>query len=239
MRLVEDIAEFLPFLASGAYVTLGVTGASLLIGLPLAFVGGLGRLSPNVAVRWAVGLYIEFFRGTSAIVQLFWVFFVLPLFGIGLEPFTAAVIALGLNVGAYGSEVVRAGIQSVPQGQTNAAIALNMTPFQRRFRIVLPQALPLMLPPFGNILIELLKGTSLVSLITLHDITFNAQLIRLATGRTVLIFSVVLVMYFVLARAITTGVRLMERRIRKRWSGLKGTMGAVAPRGHGTGVKVT
>ncbi len=193
-----------------------ITILAAILGAAMAFPMGVLRLSKRRLVRTLAGAYVEFFRGTSALVQLFWLFFVLPLAGIKLDPMTAGVLALGLNIGAYGAEVVRGAVQSVPHGQVEAAIALNMTEMQRMRRVVIPQALVAMLPPLGNLAIELLKLTSLVSLITLHDITFNAQTLRESVGHTTEIFAAVLLMYFVLASAISVGMRALERRV-GRW----------------------
>lgn len=208
-----DIADYLPSLLDGAWVTVQVTALSAALGTVVAFTMGLGRLSRRRPVRWAAGAYIEFFRGTSALVQLFWAFFALPLLGVRLEPLTAGVLVLGLNIGAYGAEVVRGAVQAVPRGQTEATVALNMSFFQRLRYVVLPQAVIAMLPPFGNLLIELLKATALVSLITLSDLTFEGQILRTATGQTAEIFAVVLAMYFLMAAVITLGIRALERRL--------------------------
>jgi polar amino acid transport system permease protein len=124
----------------------------------------------------------------------------------------AGILALGLNIGSYGSEVVRGAVQAVPQAQYEATVALNMTSYRRMRSVVLPQAVVSMLPPFGNLLIELLKGTSLVSLITIQDLTFRGQILRASTGETATIFLMVLVLYFVMAYAITLGMRVLERR---------------------------
>lgn len=210
---MTDIARYLPLLMKGAAVTAEVTLAAGVLGIAMSLVGGLARRSRLRGVRFVAGLYVEMFRGTSALIQLFWLFFVLPLFGVQWSPFTVAVIALGLNLGAYGSEVVRAGVQSIPQGQLDAAIALNMSNLQRLRIVILPQALVLMLPSFGNLMIELLKATALVSLITLRDLTFAADLLRVATGETILIFSMVLVIYFGMSLIITGGVRAAESRL--------------------------
>lgn len=147
-------------------------------------------------------------------IQMFWLVFALPMLGIQLTPMFAGVLALALNYGAYGSEAVRSSIQAVPKGQTEAAIALNMTPFQRMRRVVLPQAVVMMLPAFGNLLIELLKGTSLVSLIMLTDLTFKGMLLRtFDISRTPEILGLILVMYFILAIMITLSVRWLERKV--------------------------
>ena len=118
-------------LGQGLWITLLTTFLSAILALVLGFAGGLMRLSRNKFVRFIVGVYVEVFRGTSLLVQLFWIYYVLPMFGITLSAITAAVLAIGLNYGAYTSEVVRSGIQSVDEGQIEASIALNMTKIQR------------------------------------------------------------------------------------------------------------
>jgi polar amino acid transport system permease protein len=163
-------------------------------------------------VRWLASTYIEIFRGTSALVQLFWLFFVLPQFGLTLDAFPVAVIGLGLNIGAYGAEVVRGAITAVARGQWEAAIALNMSRGQMLRRIILPQAFIAMIPPWGNLFIELLKSTALVSLITLNDLAFKAQQLNQTTMKTIPIFTLVLLMYLAMSLAFTIGMRLLERR---------------------------
>lgn len=206
--------DLVPLLAKGAATTLQVTALSLLVSFLVSFLAGFGRLSRWKAVRILSSVYVEIFRGTSLLVQLFWLFYALPLLGVELPPLAAGVIALGLNYGAYGSEVVRSSILAVPKGQTEAAIALNMTPWLRMKRVILPQAFAMMLPSFGNLLIELLKGTSLLSLITLADLTFQGMLLRtFDSSRTFEIFGLMLLMYFLMAYPMTLGMRWLERRI--------------------------
>jgi polar amino acid transport system permease protein len=205
--------EFLPVLLRGAAVTVGIAAAASLLAILLAFASGLARLSPLAALRHLAVGYIELFRGTSLLVQLFWLFFVLPHFGITLPPFQAAVLGLGLNIGAYGGEVVRGAILAVPAGQTASATALGLTPGQTMRCVVLPQAVRRMLPLWGNLLIELLKGTSLVSLITVPDLAFRAYQLNQATFRTAEIFSLVLVMYGLIALMIVAATRGLERRL--------------------------
>jgi len=205
--------DLLPDLVGGLVVTLQVTVGGALVALVMAFAGGLGRRASSRAIRWGASVYIEVFRGTSALVQLFWVYFVLPFFGLALEPLAAGILVLGLNIGAYGAEVVRGAIQAVPVGQREAAVALGFSPRRTLWAILVPQALPIMVPPFGNLLIELLKGTALVSLITLSDLTFAAQTLRADTLRTAEIFSLVLLLYFAVAVVLNTGMRRLERRL--------------------------
>ena len=205
--------DLLPSLLNGLVVTVEITLGAAVVGLLAAFLGGLGRLSANRFVRGTARFYIDVFRGTSALVQLFWVYFALPLFGVSFEAMTAGILVLGLNVGAYGSEVVRGAIQAVPREQREAALALNLSERQAMWHIVLPQAVLPMIPPFGNLMIELLKGTSLVSLITLSELTFQGQTLRAATLRSGEIFGLILVLYFLLALAITFTAKRLENRL--------------------------
>ena len=211
------MSELLPLLLEGTLITVRITCLAALLAIALAVLAALAKLSPWRGLRWLANVYIEVFRGTSLLVQLFWLFFVLPLppFNLTLTPFMVAVLGLGLNIGAYGAEVMRGALVSVPRGQMEAAIALNIPPFHRFLDIVLPQALAKAIPPATNLLIELLKGTSLVSLITLADLTFRANQLVQATFRTGEIFTLALVIYFVLAQAINLVMRRLERRLNR------------------------
>ncbi|MEZ5705892.1 MAG: ectoine/hydroxyectoine ABC transporter permease subunit EhuC [Burkholderiaceae bacterium] len=204
--------DFLPELMRGGVITLQVTAGGAVVAVIAALVPGLLRLYGPLPLRWLATAYVELFRGTSALVQLFWLFFVLPHFGLTLEPMAVGIAALGLNVGAYGAEVVRGAIGSVARGQWEAARALNLTHAQTLRRIVLPQAFVAMIPPWGNLFIELLKATSLVSLITLSDLAFKAQQLNQNTLRTAEVFGTVLVMYLGLSVLITIAMRALEAR---------------------------
>lgn len=207
---IEPFRIFMPGLLEGAWMTVRIA----VLGCVFAVICGVGaallRLYGPLPLRWLARAYIEVFRGTSALVQLFWLFFVLPYFGISLAPFTVAVLTLGLNVGAYGAEVVRGAIQGVPRGQWEASTALNLTRGQAIRRIILPQAFIAMIPPWGNLFIELLKATALVSLITISDLTFKAQEMNQTTLKTIDIFTLVLLMYLAISLAVTIGMRLLE-----------------------------
>jgi len=210
---MDQWSGYLRLILEGTVVTVELTAMGCALALVAAFTAGLARLSPYFAVRALATGYIEFFRGTSIFVQLFWAYFVLPLMGFPMSPLQAGVLALGLNVGAYGAEVVRAGIQSVPREQHEACIALNFSPFQRMRHIILPQAFVVMLPTFGNNAIELLKATAVVSLISLSDMTFQAQVVRAQTGSTAVPFLTILVLYYVISLVIGWSVRALERRL--------------------------
>ncbi|TDQ55062.1 ectoine/hydroxyectoine ABC transporter permease subunit EhuC [Actinorugispora endophytica] len=214
---MEFFIDRFPLYLSGAGVTLTIT----LIGAALAFVlamavGVLGTMRNPVA-RGVATFYTETFRGIAALVLMYWMAFAIPqLTPYEFDPMFAAILALGLNIGAYGAEVVRGAVNAVPRAQIEATIALNMSWARRTWSVVLPQAWAQMLPTFGNLVIELMKATAIVSLIGVTDLTRVAQEQRSATGETILAFSSALVMYFVIAQALILGVRLLERRANRR-----------------------
>lgn len=208
-----SFADIFDSLLEGLGITVQVTVYALAWGTVAAIVLGVASLSRVVWVRAAVRVWVEVFRGVSAIILMFWVFYALPLLGIELEPLTAGVLALGLNTSAYGAEIVRGAVQAVPRGQTEASIAVNLSGAQRLWSIVLPQAMVIMLPPYGNLMIEMLKASALVSLLGLEDITLMGQNLRREPGSdSVEIFVAVLILYFLLSLCITLAVRLLERR---------------------------
>ncbi|MEV0083042.1 ectoine/hydroxyectoine ABC transporter permease subunit EhuC [Saccharopolyspora sp. NPDC003752] len=210
---MSQILPFLPLLLNGLLITLALTAVGVVITVLVAFAAGLCRMSRRRWLSWPAGVFIEIFRGTSMLVQLFWLFFALPFFGVQLVPFAAAVLALGLNEGAYGAEIVRGAITALPRGQREGAIALSLTPYQRMRYVILPQAIPAMIPPFGNVFVDLLKNTSLVSLVTVADLTFRAQMVRATTGATTAVFGTILVLYFVAAYVLSVGMGRLERRM--------------------------
>ena len=204
MSYFEFLSLYWPRLMSGASVTIAqfLLGAILTAGLALVF--GLMKMSSNRAVKGSAVVYIEVFRGTSLLVQLYWIFFVLPLFGLTLEKFTAGWVAIGLNAGAYGAELVRGGIMAVPKGQWEATTAINMSPARRMRRIIQPPALVNMLPAWGNLMVEILKGTALVSLISVADLMFQAKQTNASTYLSAQIFGTALIIYYMLARFLLT-----------------------------------
>lgn len=210
---MDQVLEYVRVLWTGVGVTVSVTLYASVLTVIAATLGGLGRLSPSWWVRSLAGTYIEIFRGTSALVQMFWIFFALPLAGIELTPMQAGVLALGLNVGAYGAEVVRAGVSSVPIGQYEAAKALNLTKLDYFRFVVARQALQIMIPPFNNLFITLMKGTALVSLITLADLTFRAAYLRSETGQSTLVLTLTLLIYLCISLVITLIMKAFARLV--------------------------
>ena len=209
-------------LLEGAWVTVQLTLYSTVLGAFFSFAFGIGKLSRNWLAKGISIFSIEIFRGTSLLVQLFWLYFALPILGqaIGIDlrlpPVVAGTLALALNIGAYGAEVVRGAIQAVPHSQHEAAKALDFTPRQTLWRILLPQAIPEMMPSFGNLAVQNLKDTALVSLISLGDLAFRAEQIRNFTQDSTTIYTLLLFMYFGMALVLTAIMKLLERSV-GRW----------------------
>ncbi len=211
-------------LLDGAWVTVQLTVYSTIFGGLISFIWGIGKTSRNALIKCTSAALIEIFRGTSLLVQLFWFYFALPVLGqiIGIDlrmpAVVAGTLALSLNIGAYGAEVVRGAIQAVPVSQYEAAIALDFTPRQTLWRIALPQAIPEMMPTFGNLAIQNLKDTALVSLIGLGDLAFKAEQVRNFTQDSATVFTLMLFMYFGMALVLTAFMTLLERSV-GRWRG--------------------
>lgn len=207
--------SYLPSLARGALVTAEITLAAIAIGAVAAFVAGIARVEGGRIVSTIALCYTELFRGTSLLVQLFWFYYALPLIGLSFEPVATGIIVLALHVGAYGSEIVRGGLNAVSVQQHEAARALNFSRMQTLFRISLPQAVVEMMPAFGNLAIETLKLSSLVSLISIADLTFRAQTIRNLSLDSATVYTLTLFGYFGMSLLLMALMRLIERWLRR------------------------
>lgn len=209
-----NIGNFLSVLSHGIVYTVAATAGGIVLSTIMAFVAGLSGRSRSRTVRIITRIYVEGFRGTSELVQLFWLFYAVPLLiHVQLIPLAAGIIVLGLNFGAYNSEIVRGAVQSVPREQWEGATALNFTPAERMRRVILPQALPEMVPPFTTQFVLLLQASALVSLITLPDITYQGVTILEPnnTAQVLPIFLLMLLLYLLLAIIIVAAMRLVER----------------------------
>jgi polar amino acid transport system permease protein len=220
-QIMDQYLEFLqkygPRIIDGSIVTVQLSVLASLFAIGIALSIGFLRVAPHRLPRAIAMIYIEFFRGTSLIVQLYWVFFVLPLFGLTLDKFLSGFVTVGLCLGGYGAELVRGAIQSVPQGQYEAALALNMSPLKRMTRIIFPQALLIMLPAWGNLFIELLKATALVALISVPELMFETKQVNNITFMSVQCFGTALIVYYLMARlVITPSMRTFESFWAKR-----------------------
>lgn len=210
---MSSLPDIFSTVVQGLGITLQVLVLSIICASIIAFVAGLSRINTNPLIKGFTGFYVEIFRGTSLIVQLFWFSYALPgLFNIHLgSDVWVAVLAISLNYGAYMSEIVRGSIQAVAAGQTEASIALNLSKYQRMRHIILPQALRMMLPEYGNYLIQILKATSLVSLIGLTDLLYYGNIYRSThLSESPMVYVLLLVMYFIIALPLIFFTRKME-----------------------------
>jgi polar amino acid transport system permease protein len=209
------VAEILPILAAAAVVTIQAT----LLGFALAAVVGLVLAILRFAVpvmSWPVAALVEFIRSTPLLIQIFFLFFVFPEFGIVLDAFTAGVLALGLHYGAYCSEVYRAGLEAVPRGQWEASIALNLN-LTTTFRdIILPQALPPIVPALGNYLVALFKETPLLSAIAVLELMQTAKILGSETFRYNEPITLVGLFFLAMSLVSAAGIRLAERFLNRR-----------------------
>ncbi len=205
LESLNIIIQSLQPLFLGAVVTLQLAFVSAFLGMIGGSLIGIIRLSPSLPLRWAARIYIDFFRGTPLLVQIFMIYFGLPAllqqgFGIPLrwDRFVAAVLALSLNSAAYIAEIVRAGIQSIELGQSEGAQSLGLSSIQTMRYVIFPQALRRMLPPLGNEFIAMLKDTSLVAVISFEELFYRGQLIVANNFRAFEIYTAVALMYLVL-----------------------------------------
>jgi polar amino acid transport system permease protein len=209
--------DYFSILLRGAAMSAAISCLSLVLGTLLAFASGMalyagGRFSKALAVA-----YVEIFRGTSLLVQLFWLYYALPLLGFSMPPMLTGILALGLNTGAYGAEIVRGALLSVPRQQHEAALALNFTYMHTLRKIILPQAVAEMLPSFSSLAIQNLKDTALVSMITIADLAFKAQELRNLTQDTASIYGIALLLYFSMALVLMLFMRSLERVVDRNW----------------------
>ncbi|MGE5589509.1 MAG: amino acid ABC transporter permease [Bacillota bacterium] len=201
----------LDLLMQGLAVTLQVTTLSFVFAFALGLVGALARRSRVWPLRFVATVYVEAIRNTPVLLQIFVIFFGLPSVGIRFDAVTAGIIALSVNSGAYLTEIIRAGIQSISRGQIEAATALGLSPAQIFGRVVFPQALRNIYPPVVNQFIMVLLGSSLLSAIAVPDLTGNALVVNSRTYRTVEVFSFVTVVYAALTLAASGLLNLLGR----------------------------
>lgn len=216
MDNLDQLISRAPLLWDGMWLTIQLTVISGFIAFILAIVFGLAAGSPKLILRAPARVIIEFFRGTSLLVQLFWLYYVLPLFGPQLDAFSVGVMALSLNYGAYAAEAVRASLTSVPRAQWEATTALSMSWPHKMRRIIFPQAWALMLPSLTNLWVHLLKGSSIVYVVGLSEYTFQILQLRRDTNWFFAIAIVGLIGYFLFALLITWGMHLLEVRAKFR-----------------------
>jgi polar amino acid transport system permease protein len=207
------IVQSIPFLLRGAVYTVQVSVLAIVFGLALGWLLGLAAVSgvPALsAVSWA---YVQFIRGTPLLIQIFLIYFGLPAVGINLPAFWSGVIALGLNSGGFQAEIVRAGIESIDRGQTEAARSIGMSRFKTLVFILVPQTIRRVLPPVTNELITLTKSSSLLSAIATLELTHAGQLIIARTFAPFEIYAAVAVIYLALVAVLSRGSAFLEKRV--------------------------
>jgi His/Glu/Gln/Arg/opine family amino acid ABC transporter permease subunit len=204
--------DYTGVLLQGLAITVGLTFAVISLSLVLAVPVALARMSRSRLLRTAVGAYVEIMRGTPLLLQLVYIYYVLPVFGIKLGPITAGVIGLTLHYAAYLSEVYRSGIEAVPQGQSHAAAALGMGEALAFRRIVFPQALRIVTPTLGNYFIALFKDTALCSVLTVQELMFAGEIVAAHTYQYFTIYTLTALLYFAVGYPSALLVRRLERR---------------------------
>jgi glutamine transport system permease protein len=211
----DIIIRSFPLLLEGMLVTIEITFLSVAFGLIIGLFMGIMRLSHNIFVKGVAVVYIDFIRGTPLLVQIFLIYFALPMIiGQRIDPFIAAVTACSINSGAYIGEIFRAGIQSIDKGQMEAGRSLGMSYAQTMRYIILPQAFKRIIPPLGNEFIAMLKDSSLVSVIGFEELTRRGQLVIARTYASFEIWATVAVLYLVMTLTVARLVDYLERRMK-------------------------
>jgi ectoine/hydroxyectoine ABC transporter permease protein EhuD len=210
----ELIKEVTPMLLKGAILTVEITFCAMLLALVVGLFLGLGRISKNKFIYAGVTSYIEVIRGTPLLVQLFIIYYALPDYGIYLSPFLAGTVGLGMCYAAYVAEIYRSGIQAIPKGQTEAALSLGMRKRKAMRRIILPQAIKIILPTITNNFISMLKDSSLCSVITVVELMRRAQIIVASNFRTMEVYLLVAFIYFSMAYPLSIFVNKLELRLK-------------------------
>jgi His/Glu/Gln/Arg/opine family amino acid ABC transporter permease subunit len=211
------VAQYWQVFLHGLGITVALTFTVILLAGFLAVPIALARLSASRLIRWPADLYVEFIRATPLILQLIYIYYVLPAAGIRLDPYLAAVIGLTLNYSAYMSEVYRSGILAVSKSQTEAARSLGLGRSVTFFKIVFPQAFRIVLPALGNYLIALFKDTALASVVTVQELMFSGQIIAARNYQYFTVYTVTAILYFVVGYPSALLVRRLERWSQRGW----------------------
>lgn len=214
-EFLADAQEYLPILLQGVQLTVLITLASLVVSTLLGLVWAVMRVSGIAVLAGFSAVMINILRGIPIIVQLFYIYFVLPDIGIQLTAFQAGVIGLGIAYSPYQAENFRAGIEAVDPGQREAALAMGMGPALIMRRVILPQAFRIALPPYGNTLVMMLKDSSLVSTITVAEMTRAGQLIASSTFQNMTVYTLVALLYLVLSLPLVGGLKKLESHLRQ------------------------
>lgn len=213
-QLVQD--SLLPLLQGLVFGTIPLAAISFILGLSIALIAALARISKSKIARGVASTYISIIRGTPLLLQLFIIFYGLPSLGITLDPWPSAITAFSLNVGGYAAETIRAAILSVPKGQWEAASMIGLNRQQTLRRIILPQATRVALPPLSNTLISLVKDTSLASAVLVTEILRKAQEIAAPTFQFFLLYGVAAIYYWVVSQGLTLVQGRLEKKLDRK-----------------------
>ena len=213
MFSLNEMISFLPSLLAGAWVTITVSLVAYALALIVGLVFGIARMSHFWPIKAVATVYVQFIRGTPLLLQLFFIYYVLPYGGIILSPFASGVSGLTLNYSAYMAEVFRSGVQAIPRGQREAGLSLGMSRRLLMRRIILPQAIRIVIPAIGNFFVSIFKDSALVSVITMRDLMFSGQLLASATFKHFEIFALVAVIYFIISYPSAKLVEYIEMRL--------------------------
>ena len=212
LDFIDFALKYLPYVARGAIVTIELTVMALVLGAVLGLLGAIAKQSGSRPLVFVANVYVEVIRGTPALLQIFVMYFGLATYGLRLDPLTAAALTLGIIGGAYITEIIRAGIEAVDRGQVEAATSLGMAPAAIMRRIVLPQAVVLMVPPFTNFLIAMIKDTSLALTISVPEIMYRSYDVASQTYRSMEIYAVAGMIYLAMCYPLSLLAKRLERR---------------------------
>jgi polar amino acid transport system permease protein len=213
----DSVVDYIPGMMEACVVVIELTGAVILLSWICGLAAALGKTSSHSVLRWPCQFYVWFIRGTPTLIQIFIVYFGIPQLGLRLSPFTAGVVALGVSSGAYVAEIVRAGLIAIPKGQTESAIALGMNARQCLQYIVMPQVVRVIIPPITNEAVTTLKNTSLLSTITIIELTLKSEMIISYTFRPFDFYIIAAVLYLIMTTSLMSAAAWIEGRLAARY----------------------
>lgn len=213
----ESIEAYLPGFLEASWIAFEITLVVIALSWALGLAAALAKLSKRRWLRWPASFYVWFIRGTPTLIQIFIFYFGLPQMGVRLSPFAAGILALGINGGAYVAEIVRGGLLAIPKGQMESAMAIGMSPFKAMTRIILPQVVRIVIPPLTNEAATTLKNTSLLSTITIVELTLHAQLVIATTYRPFDFYIIAAILYLIMTSVLTEVAAWLERRYQLKY----------------------
>lgn len=211
----DNVATDIPFLVVGVPLTIGITIGAFIVGVVISLPMAVVRIARTPVIDQLTVIWIEFFRTTPPLVHIVWIYYVFPVaFDLRFSALTVVIVALAANTSAQMAEIFRAGIQSIPRGQSEAAAVLGLTPMQRLWYVVLPQAVRLIMAPSANTLVSLLKDSSLAAIIAVPELMNRGQLLSTDSFRPLEVLTLVAILYFVLTYPLALAAAALERRSR-------------------------